>query len=162
MSWRTGTQRNRGGGRPRLERCPVAGLSRQGLLRGEACATRQSSSLKLPSNWILMIRLPGCTAVLPSRHRTGRYEASRDLEQSIALNDNRAAYRGRLLLDKDRAARGISRWRGSIRTWAINQTGINESTTVTQRPIPANCFRSSVSCPIHSSRYFTAYLEHFT
>lgn len=35
-------------------------------------------------------------------------EALDDLEQSIALNDNRAVYRGRLLLDKDRAARGTS------------------------------------------------------
>ncbi len=33
-------------------------------------------------------------------------EAVQDLEKSIELNDNRAAYRGRLLLDKDRAARG--------------------------------------------------------
>jgi tetratricopeptide (TPR) repeat protein len=35
-------------------------------------------------------------------------EALDALERSIALNDNRAVYRGRLLLDKDRAARGTS------------------------------------------------------
>ena len=35
-------------------------------------------------------------------------EAIQDLEKSIALNDNRAVYRSRLLLDKDRAARGAS------------------------------------------------------
>ncbi len=35
-------------------------------------------------------------------------EALQDIETSIKLNDNRAAYRGRLLLDKDRAARGTS------------------------------------------------------
>ena len=35
-------------------------------------------------------------------------EALRDLETSIALNDNRALYRSRLLLDEDRAARGVS------------------------------------------------------
>jgi len=35
-------------------------------------------------------------------------EALRDIQDSIERNDNRAAYRGRLLLDKDRAARGTS------------------------------------------------------
>jgi Tfp pilus assembly protein PilF len=35
-------------------------------------------------------------------------EALADLEQSIILNDGRAVYRSRLLLDKDRAARGTS------------------------------------------------------
>ena len=35
-------------------------------------------------------------------------EALRDLEKAIELNDNRAVYRSRLLLDTDRAARGTS------------------------------------------------------
>ena len=35
-------------------------------------------------------------------------EALRSLERSIALNDNRAVYRSRLLLDEDRATRGVS------------------------------------------------------
>lgn len=35
-------------------------------------------------------------------------EALHDLQQSKKLNDNRAVYRSRLLLDKDRASRGIS------------------------------------------------------
>jgi tetratricopeptide (TPR) repeat protein len=35
-------------------------------------------------------------------------EAARDLRESIARNDNRAVYRGRNLLDQDRAARGAS------------------------------------------------------
>lgn len=35
-------------------------------------------------------------------------EALADLERSIELNDNRAVYRSRLLLDEDRAARGTS------------------------------------------------------
>jgi tetratricopeptide (TPR) repeat protein len=35
-------------------------------------------------------------------------EALEAMERSIALNDNRAVYRGRLLLDKDRAARSAS------------------------------------------------------
>lgn len=34
--------------------------------------------------------------------------ALRDLQKSIALNDNRAVYRGRLLLDEDRAAKGVT------------------------------------------------------
>src|SRR5439155_23984481 len=35
-------------------------------------------------------------------------EAVRDLEHSIELNDNRAVYRSRLLLDQDRAVRGAN------------------------------------------------------
>ncbi|MGI9504693.1 MAG: tetratricopeptide repeat protein, partial [Geminicoccaceae bacterium] len=35
-------------------------------------------------------------------------EALRDLEKAIELNDNRAVYRSSLLLDRDRAARGVS------------------------------------------------------
>ena len=54
-------------------------------------------------------------------------EASRDLEKSIELNDNRAAFRGRLLLDKDRAARGASLAR-VYKDLGFNQTGIVEST----------------------------------
>lgn len=35
-------------------------------------------------------------------------EALQDLQHSISLNDNRAVYRSRLMLDKDRSARGVS------------------------------------------------------
>src|SRR5690606_34617369 len=35
-------------------------------------------------------------------------EALRDIQKSIELNDNRAVYRSRLLLDQDQAARGSS------------------------------------------------------
>ena len=38
-------------------------------------------------------------------------EALRDLEQSVALNDNRAVYRSRLLLDEDAAAKSASQAR---------------------------------------------------
>ncbi|NNJ94701.1 MAG: TonB-dependent receptor, partial [Halobacteria archaeon] len=54
-------------------------------------------------------------------------EAARDLEKSIELNDNRAAYRGRLLLDKDRAARGTSLSR-AYNDLGFSQLGVNEST----------------------------------
>ncbi|MDH3980264.1 MAG: TonB-dependent receptor, partial [Gammaproteobacteria bacterium] len=54
-------------------------------------------------------------------------EAARDLEKSIDLNDNRASYRGRLLLDKDRAARGASLAR-VYKDLGFNQSGIVEST----------------------------------
>lgn len=45
---------------------------------------------------------------LRKQTRNRPVEALEDLEQSIALNDNRAVYRSRLLLDSDRAARGAS------------------------------------------------------
>ena len=54
-------------------------------------------------------------------------EAVADLERSIELNDNRAVYRSRLLLDKDRAARGTSLAR-AYNDLGFGQLGINEST----------------------------------
>ncbi|MGH8489989.1 MAG: tetratricopeptide repeat protein, partial [Gammaproteobacteria bacterium] len=47
-------------------------------------------------------------------------EALHDFQKAIDLNDNRAVYRGRLLLDKDRAARGTSSAR------AYNDLGFTE------------------------------------
>lgn len=52
--------------------------------------------------------------------------ALRDVEDSIARNDNRAAYRSRLLLDKDRAARGTSLAR-VYSDLGFPQRGINEA-----------------------------------
>jgi tetratricopeptide (TPR) repeat protein/opacity protein-like surface antigen len=54
-------------------------------------------------------------------------EAVQDLERSIELNDNRAVYRSRLLLDKDRAARGTSLAR-AYKDLGFTQLGVNEST----------------------------------
>ena len=54
-------------------------------------------------------------------------EALRDLEKSIQLNDNRAVYRSRELLDADRAARGTSLAR-IYNDLGFAQLGINEAT----------------------------------
>lgn len=53
-------------------------------------------------------------------------EALQNVEDSIERNDNRAAYRGRLLLDKDRAARGTSLAR-VYSDLGFTQLGVNES-----------------------------------
>lgn len=53
-------------------------------------------------------------------------EAVQDLETSIELNDNRAVYRSRLLLDQDRAARGTSLAR-AYKDLGFSQLGINQS-----------------------------------
>ncbi len=53
--------------------------------------------------------------------------ALRDLARSIDLNDNRAVYRSRLLLDKDRAARGASLSR-AYRDLGFTQLAVNEAT----------------------------------
>jgi hypothetical protein len=53
--------------------------------------------------------------------------ALRNLEESIARNDNRAVYRGRLLLDKDRAARGTSVAR-VFNDLGFNRVGVDEAT----------------------------------
>ncbi len=54
-------------------------------------------------------------------------EALRDIEKSIELNDNRAVYRSRELLDQDRAARGTSLAR-IYNDLGFQQLGINEAT----------------------------------
>jgi len=54
-------------------------------------------------------------------------EAAEALGKSVELNDNRATYRGRLLLDKDRAARGTSLAR-AYNDLGFEQLGVNEST----------------------------------
>jgi tetratricopeptide (TPR) repeat protein len=54
-------------------------------------------------------------------------EALRDIEKSIELNDNRAVYRSRELLDEDRAARGTSLAR-IYNDLGFQQLGINEAT----------------------------------
>jgi Flp pilus assembly protein TadD len=54
-------------------------------------------------------------------------EAVADLERSVELNDNRAVYRSRLLLDEDRAARGTSLAR-AYNDLGFKQLGVNEAT----------------------------------
>jgi len=54
-------------------------------------------------------------------------EAVQDLQKSMELNDNRAVYRGRLLLDKDQAARGTSLAR-AYNDLGFPEMGLNEST----------------------------------
>lgn len=54
-------------------------------------------------------------------------EAAEALDKSIELNDNRATYRSRLLLDKDRAARGTSLAR-VYKDLGFERMGVNEST----------------------------------
>jgi tetratricopeptide (TPR) repeat protein len=53
-------------------------------------------------------------------------EALRDLEMSIALNDNRAVFRSRELLDQDRAARGASLGR-IYDDLGFQRLGVNEA-----------------------------------
>lgn len=68
-------------------------------------------------------------------------EALRDLERSIELNDNRAVYRSRLLLDKDRASRqaGVGRIYDDL---GFAQLGINEaSRSLTLDPGNASAHR---------------------
>lgn len=68
-------------------------------------------------------------------------EALRDLERSVELNDNRAVYRSRLLLDKDRATRQVSV--GSIYDdLGFEQLGVNEaSRSLTLDPGNASAHR---------------------
>jgi tetratricopeptide (TPR) repeat protein len=53
--------------------------------------------------------------------------AAAALDKSIELNDNRATYRSRLLLDKDRAARGTSLAR-VYKDLGFSRLGVNEAT----------------------------------
>ncbi len=55
-------------------------------------------------------------------------KALRELDRSIELNDNRAIYRSRLLLDQDRAARGTSQAR-IYNDLGFSRLGYNEAST---------------------------------
>ena len=68
-------------------------------------------------------------------------EALDDVQQSIELNDNRAVYRSRLLLDQDRAARGASLAR-IYDTLGFSTQGIGEaSKSLTVDPANASAHR---------------------
>ena len=68
-------------------------------------------------------------------------EALEDLEKSIALNDNRAVYRSRLLLDKDQAARGTSLAR-AYNDLGFTESGVAEATrSLTTDPANASAHR---------------------
>jgi len=68
-------------------------------------------------------------------------EAVQDLRKSIELNDNRAVYRGRLLLDEDRASRGTSLAR-AYNNLGFEQLGLDESTeSLTIDPANASAHR---------------------
>ena len=68
-------------------------------------------------------------------------EAVEDLQKSMTLNDNRAVYRGRLLLDKDQAARGTSLAR-AYNDLGFEEMGLNESTeSLTLDPANASAHR---------------------
>ena len=70
-------------------------------------------------------------------------EALRDIEKSIELNDNRAVYRSRELLDQDRASRGTSLAR-IYNDLGFEQLGINEATkSLTLDPANAGATGSS-------------------
>jgi len=68
-------------------------------------------------------------------------EAIGELERSADLNDNRLVYRSRLLLDKDRAARGTSIAR-AYKDLGMEQLGVNKSSqALTLDPANASAHR---------------------
>lgn len=68
-------------------------------------------------------------------------EALQDLQKSIELNDNRAVYRSRELLDQDRAARGASLGR-IYDDLGFQRLGVNEATySLTLDPANASAHR---------------------
>ena len=68
-------------------------------------------------------------------------EALRNLERSIELNDNRAVYRSRLLLDEDRATRGVSLAR-IYDDLGFEQLGVSRGDASRSTLDPANSVRA--------------------
>lgn len=73
---------------------------RQDALAGSQLAMAKELDPKDPTPWLY--------DAIHKQIDNRPVEALSDLEQSIELNDNRAVYRSRLLLDQDRAVRGVS------------------------------------------------------
>ena len=67
-----------------------------------------SASMPSPKSSIPTTPRPGFTMPSPSRPPTVPVEALHNLQKAIELNDNRAVYRSRLLLDSDLAARSAA------------------------------------------------------
>ena len=64
-----------------------------------------------PSSSTPWTRRPGSTTPSSSRASTAPSRPWQDMQKSIELNDNRAVYRSKLLLDQDLAARSASQAR---------------------------------------------------
>ena len=97
----------RAGGGARSGQCAAAELSRQGLSRerrdrlaGDELATAKALDPNDPTPWFY----DAIRKQLDNRP----IEALTDLERSTELVEGRAVYRSPLLLDEDRAARGVS------------------------------------------------------
>ena len=104
-----GPQRDRDRGRHSIPttRCSAAISARRTSRR--SATGRPASSTRSPSSSTRTTPRPGSTtrSCKQTRGPAGR-GAARTCKRSIELNDNRAVYRSRLLLDSDRAARGTS------------------------------------------------------
>ncbi len=95
----------RAGGRSRSRspsipttRCSAATSARRTSRSGATRST--ASSTRSPSSSIRTTRRPGSTTRSACRPINRPVEALHDIEKSIELNDNRAVYRSRLLLDR--------------------------------------------------------------
>ena len=144
-TWRAGRKRDRDRRGARPGELAAAQLSRQGLLRR---ADHQSAHL-LPASWSTNFPnqentlaaeqfaiakeldpndpTPWLYDAIRLQSENRPVEALRNIEKSIELNDNRAVYRSRELLDQDRAARGTSLAR-IYNDLGFEQLGINEAT----------------------------------
>ena len=67
-----------------------------------------SASMLWPRNWTRKDPTPWFYDAIAKQTTNRPVEALHDLQQAIELNDNRAVYRSRLLLDADLAARSAS------------------------------------------------------
>ena len=85
----------------------------------------RASSTRSPRSWIPRDPTPWFYDAIRLQLANRPVEALRELDRSIALNDNRAPFRSRLLLDQDRAARGASLAR-IYQDLGFTQLGINE------------------------------------
>ena len=83
-------------------------LSRQGLLRGEARRPRRARVRHGASRLDPNDPTPWFYDAIAKQTTNRPVEALHDIEEAIELNDNRAVYRSRLLLDSDLAARSAS------------------------------------------------------
>ena len=111
---------------------------------------RRPPSFSWPRSWIRPIRRRTSTTRMLKQTYNRPVEALEDLQKSVELNDNRAVYRSRMLLDQDRTPcappirRGSTTISGSS-NWAWSSTRVAAPTRISRTTRRTCCWPATIA-----------------